>query len=74
MLPDSGIKGILVVFRDQNQGFLKIPDGACLVWSCAVWSTFIVVVYNLVHVPDSDMCKAINARMYDSSSSSSDDD
>ena len=33
-----------------------------------------VVVYNLVHVPDSDMCKAINARMYDSSSSSNDDD
>ena len=32
-----------------------------------------VIVYNLVHVPDSGMCKDINARMYDSLSSSSDD-
>ena len=65
-----------MVFRGQNclvRDFFLILNEACLVWSCAVWSTFRVVVYNLVHVPDSDMCKA-NARMYDSSSSSSDDD
>ena len=48
---------------------------ACLVWSCDghVQSDLPkVVVYNLMHVPDSDMCKNINARMHDSSSSSSD--
>ena len=45
------------------------------VWSGHMMSCAVrVVVYNLVHVPDSDMCKAINARMCDSSSSSIDDD
>ena len=49
------------------------------VWSChvmvmcsAVWST-LEWLCTMVHVPDSDICKAINAKIYDSSSSSSDD-
>ena len=61
MLPDSGncpqIKGIFVVFRDQGclvRDFFLNSEHAQM---GHVWSGHVQSVYNLVHVPDSDMCK-----------------
>ena len=61
VLPDSGncpqIKGIFVVFRDQGclvRDFFFNSEHAQM---GHVWSGHVQSVYNLVHVPDSDMCK-----------------
>ena len=85
MLPDSGncpefwwrlgTREIFHLYRDFfNSEYAQMGH----VWSCHVMLMcslvyLRVVVYNLVHVPDSDICKDINAKIYDSSSSSSDD-
>ena len=65
MLPDSGncpqIKGIFFFNSEHAQ-------------MGHVWSGHVQSVYNMMHVPDSDMCKPINARMHGSSLSSSYDD
>ena len=72
VLPDSGncpqIKGIFVVFRDQDclvRDFFFFNSEHAQMGH--VWSGHVQSVYNLVHVPDSCV------RMHGSSFSSSDD-
>ena len=50
----SPIKGIFVVFRDQGCFFFFNSEHAQMGLVC---SDHVQSVYNLVHVPDSDMCK-----------------